>query len=78
VPQQLDSEATAENIPFLVAFKSSSAALTPVFALSVSAVGCGLHSETSFSAFSSSGLDNILAISSTFFLGASFESLKYA
>ena len=59
-------------------FKSSSAALTPLIALTVRAVGCGLHSETNFSAFSSSGLDNIAAISFTFFLGASFESLKYA
>ena len=61
-----------------MAFKSSSAALTPRIALSVRAVGRGLNSETSFSAFSSSGLDNMVAISFTFFLGASFESLKYA
>ena len=68
----------AKSTQLLGAFKSSSAAVTPLFALSVRAVGCGLHSETSFSAFSSSGLDNMAAISFTFFLGASFESLKYA
>ena len=67
-----------ENTQFLVVFKSSSAALTPRFALSVRAVGCGFHSETSFSAFSSSGLDNMVAIAFTLFLGATFESLKYA
>ena len=68
----------AENNYFLVAFRSSSASLTPRFALSVRAVGCGLHPETSFSAFSSSGLDNMPAISFTFFGGAILESLKYA
>ena len=66
------------NAYFLAAFKSSSAALTPRVALSVRAVGCGFHSETSFSAFSSSGLDNMEAYSFTFFCGARFESLKYA
>ncbi len=63
---------------FLAVFNSSSAALTPILAFSVRAVGCSFHSETSFSAFSSSGLDNMPANSFTFFLGATFESLKYA
>ncbi len=68
----------AENPYFLVAFKSSSAAEIPRFALRVKAVGCGFHSETSFSALSSSGLVRIPAISFTCFLGGTFESLKYA
>jgi hypothetical protein len=67
-----------ENPYFLVAFKSSSAAETPRIALRVKAVGCGFHSETSFSALSSSGLVRIPAISFTCFLGGTFESLKYA
>jgi hypothetical protein len=58
----------AENPYFLVAFKSSSAAETPRIALRVKAVGCGFHSETSFSALSSSGLVRIPAISFTCFL----------
>jgi hypothetical protein len=68
----------AENPYFLLAFKSSSAAEIPRFALRVKAVGCGFHSETSFSALSSSGLVRIPAISFTCFLGGTFESLKYA
>src|SRR5262245_66241008 len=68
----------AENAYFLLAFKSSSAAETPRLALRVKAVGCGFHSETSFSALSSSCLVRIPAISFTCFLGGTFESLKYA
>ena len=43
----------------MVVLKSSSAAVIPLLAVRVRAVGCGLNSETSFSAFSSSGLDSL-------------------
>src|SRR5262249_12118018 len=76
--QTVETVNLLENTYFLVAFKRSSAAETPRFALRVRAVGCGFHSETSFSALLSSGSVKIPAISFTCFLGGTFESLKYA
>ena len=55
------------DFQFRAVFNRSSAALTPLLALMVSAVGRGFQSETSFSACSSSAFDNSVAISLTFF-----------
>jgi hypothetical protein len=68
----------AENPYFLVAIKSSSAPETPRIALRVKAVGCGFHSETSFSALSSSGLVRNTGHLIHLFSDGTFESLKYA